>query len=69
MRRPVGFFLLTIVAATLASLIVYYTLRQKQAEIEKARAGKTSIVVAARFSCTLPRRLAPGHARAGANVG
>jgi pilus assembly protein CpaB len=47
MRRPIGFFLLTILAASVAALIVYSSLMQKQRELERARAGKISIVVAA----------------------
>jgi pilus assembly protein CpaB len=48
MRKPVGFFILTILAATLASVVVYSSLKKKQAELDRARAGLASVVVAAR---------------------
>ncbi len=47
MRRPAIFFLLAGVAAILASMIVYSTLKKKDEEMAKALAGTTPIVVAA----------------------
>jgi pilus assembly protein CpaB len=47
MRRPIVFFLLAGLAAMLASLVVYSTLKKKDEEVRKALAGTVQIVVAA----------------------
>ena len=47
MSRPIVFSLLAVLAATLASLLVYTTLKHKDEEVRRALAGTTPIVVAA----------------------
>ncbi len=47
MRRPIVFLLLAGLAAMLASLVVYSSLKKKDEEVRKALAGTMPIVVAA----------------------
>jgi pilus assembly protein CpaB len=47
MRRPIVFLLLAALAAMLASLVVYSSLKNKDEEVRKALAGTMPIVVAA----------------------
>ncbi|HVA81379.1 MAG TPA: Flp pilus assembly protein CpaB [Candidatus Binataceae bacterium] len=48
MKRPIGFFLLSGIAAMLAALVVYSALKQREAAIAHATAQSVNIVVAAR---------------------
>jgi pilus assembly protein CpaB len=47
MRRPLGFFLLSGIAAMLAALVVYSALKQREIAIQRATAQSLDIVVAA----------------------
>jgi pilus assembly protein CpaB len=47
MRRPLGFFLLSGIAAMLATLVVYSALKQREIAIQRATAQTVNIVVAA----------------------
>lgn len=47
MRRPLGFFLLAGFAAMLAALVVYGTLKQREAEVQHAMVQSVDILVAA----------------------
>ncbi len=48
MRRPLGFFMLSGIAAMLAALVVYSALKQREIAIQRATAQTVDIVVAAR---------------------